>query len=140
MSIGSSTINLTLEDYNVLQDAKRQAENEAAGLRKELAEARLDVGNDGSTRALVASVRGALDIVRFAVANMPPETVHGWPIAKLIEVSHSIEKLPDASSDDVSFAIELRKFATECELIERQRQAMKRAQVITVVDMKAGLQ
>ena len=140
MSLSNSTVNLTLEDYTGLQEAKRQAENEAADLRKQLTEARLDIGNDGSTRALVAGTRKALDIVRFAVANLPPETVHNWPVATLVEVSHHIEKLPDATSDDVSFAIELRKFATECDLIARQRQAMRATQKVEIVDMKAGLQ
>lgn len=119
----SSNVNLTLDDYNSLLEARRNAENEAADLRKQLREAKLATGGDDRVRVLTQSVRNALEVVRFAVANMPPETVRGWPWTKLVAVSHDIEVLPDADSDDVSFAIELRKFAVECEKIERQRKA-----------------
>lgn len=134
----NSTVNLTLDDYNALQLAKVTAENEAASLRKQLADAKLDVDSSGIVRKLTTAARDMLHVVRFAVANCPPETVHGWPFDKLVEISRHIEALPDATSDDVSFAIELQKFAFECKKIELQRQIMKQKQVIETVDMTKG--
>ena len=118
-----ASITLTLEEYEGLKEKYRTAENEAAWLTNELARARTEDGS-GQVAPLVVLVRNALDVVSFAVANLPPETTKNWPVEAIRMVSVLTAKLPDHTERDASFALELSGFADECDRIDRMRRGL----------------
>jgi len=137
MGIGS-TVTLTLEDYNSLQVAKAAAENDRADLHKQLIELRLAKGTEQDITALNTAVRRCAEIARFAVANLPPESIKGWPWQQLMVLATQIEGLPDAGPDDKACAIDLRAFARDCEKHERRRAAMPKI-AVEEIDMRNGV-
>lgn len=134
----NSTVNLTLEDYTALQQAKVNAENERAELQKKYDALRLANGTKQDITALNTAVRRCADVARFAVANLPPESTKGWPFAELRVLADSVDALPDAGPNDKTLAIELRAFAAECEKHEHRRAAMPKKPVEDV-DMRNGV-
>ncbi len=119
-----ATVEMPLEEYEQLKHARRDAEEETARMQKQLVEWKL---TDEHLRELVEFGRAALTVARFAVENLPPETIKGWPHAALLRVSELLTKMPDASLDDRTLAIELRNFAGECARFERGRKNLQSA-------------
>jgi hypothetical protein len=138
MSITGGSITLTIDDYNGLQNAKSTAENEAASLKRQLIETRLNADPAGTIRALTASQRRMLHIIRFAVGNLPPESVRGWPTDVLTQVSADILQLADATTDDAAFAAELLVFVEDCKKVDRFRAARDATKQVEIVDMRAA--
>jgi len=110
-----------MEEYQALQKARAEAETESAKLRSDLVQAKL--GDPSSlVRAVNIVARDAIAIVRFAMANCPPETIRNWPFESLRSIANRIATLPDYTSDDAELAREMRTMAKEAE-----RYAQKRA-------------
>jgi hypothetical protein len=118
------TITLTGDEYQELLNNTKTANNDAAALRAELVKVRTEALEQGvvSGKLLCELVRHSLTVTRFAVANLPPETIRGWPTEALRKVVMGIPALPDYSIDDRDLAGELRAFADECD-----RWALERA-------------
>jgi hypothetical protein len=118
----SATLSMTLADYEALKSARTKAEQELAAALKQIADARL-VDPDGTITALTAFARDCLTIARFAVANLPPETIRGWPYAELLRISETLHVLPDFSTNDRDMALDLAAFARDCEQLELHRKS-----------------
>jgi len=118
----SATLTIPMKDYNAMQSDIATARQEASALREELIAAKL-VDPSDRVKSLTAFARDCLTITRFAVGNLPPEMIRGWPYAALKRVADDIAQLPDCSFDDHDLANELRAFAKECEA-----HAIRRAQ------------
>jgi len=110
-------VTLTGEEYAELLNNTKVAHDEAATLRAELAAVKANALEQGqvSGKLLCELVRHSLTITRFAVANLPPETIRSWPTEALRKVVMGIPALPDYSIDDRDLAGELRAFADECD-------------------------
>jgi hypothetical protein len=118
-------IEMSLDEYKAVENERDTALKEVARLRAELIDAKLNVvveGSDTNVRKLVTLTRALLDVTRFAVGQLPPETHKGWPFAALKTASDLLPVLPDHTVDDISIANEFRSFVKEGERVERVRE------------------
>lgn len=114
------TLSISLEEWNAALAAKQQAFEETVAVRKELEIAK-GVNGDERVAKVTTFARHCLTIARFAVANLPPETIKRWPYDSLRGLANTIECLPDFSTDDRDMAIDLLDFARHCEELELRR-------------------
>jgi hypothetical protein len=129
MSLNNAKIEMTLGELQELQGAKTRAEQETADVRKLLEIAK---GIDGDERVakVTAFARHCLTIARFAIANLPPETIKRWPYEALRSLCNTIDVLPDFSTQDRDMAIDLLGFASECEKLELFRLGRDRQPIV----------
>ncbi|MGH7178286.1 MAG: hypothetical protein ACREJC_12975 [Tepidisphaeraceae bacterium] len=118
----SATLTLTLADYESLKAQRTKAEDDLAVVTKQLAEARLE-DPSGKLAPLNQFARDCLTIVRFAVANLPPETIRGWPYEELKRICQTLHVLPDFSTNDRDMALDVLGFAREAEDLELRRKS-----------------
>jgi hypothetical protein len=114
-------IEMPFEEFEAVNNARKEAEQKVVELERQLLDGVLTADPTQSLKATTELARAALDIVRFAVANNPPEMIKGWPHAKLVKCSQLIPMLNDRNPDDVDLARELGRFAAECERHELRR-------------------
>lgn len=111
----NATVTVALASYQALMD-------ELDRLRAEL-QYRMPAAapTDDATGRAREALEHALGIVQFAVGNLDPRTVRGWPIADVTALSNHIEAaLPNYPHADV-LAITLREFAKEAAEVDRFR-------------------
>lgn len=113
-------IELSMEEFKQLENERDEARRENVELIRRLTEAKLDSG-EGAVRSLTELGRALLTVVRFAVGQIPPESVKHVPTKELHKASELLAVLADHSVDDVSIASELKVYAMECERLERFR-------------------
>lgn len=102
-------VHLSLPEFAAINQAKVDAENEAARLRDELAKAQLADPND-VVPVLVDCIRAAREILPFAMMYIPMEK---WPLGALQTFADIFEHIPGATPDDQVVAIDLRDFVKE---------------------------
>ena len=119
-------ITMTLDEYEELKRARVRAENETAQLQNELIKAKRGGGDAERFAALEQLTVAALAVVRFGVANLPPETTRRWPTRALRAVADQIHMLPDFGPDERDLQAELRSFADECDTLEAKRVVVSR--------------
>lgn len=112
----TATVTVPYNEYQAIQEAKLQAELETAKLRQQLTSSKIEA----SDAALFEIARAAIEIVRFAVGNLPPESTKHWPIAALRVVASRLPLMPDAGVDDQELALTLVNFAHECDVYEKR--------------------
>lgn len=112
-----ATVSISLEDLQHLQKARETAEQEVSRLQAQITQAKIEA----SDQTLLATVRAAIEVVRFAVSQLPPESTKGWPTDALKRVAAHVPQLPDASIDDGELSVTLVSFAHECETYEQRR-------------------
>lgn len=76
---------------------------------------------DETTADLIAALDAALPIVQFAVGNLNPESVRGWPYDAVQQLSALIAHLFPENSDRQSLAVTLQQFAKEAVEVEALR-------------------
>lgn len=116
-------VSMTIEEYEDMKLQRYTAENEAARLQKELVAARMLSSSGESLEALTKLTRDSLAITRFAIANLPPETIRGWPYETLREIASKLPLLPDYTVDDRDLSGEMIAFAAECQRHEVRRKS-----------------
>jgi hypothetical protein len=95
----NASITIGIDDYNVLKSRITALEGELGQAHTALEEARLG-SPDSDIRQLAAAFGYALEVVQFAVANLHPLTVRGWPYLAL----RALARLsPDLPGVDTSF-------------------------------------
>jgi len=129
---------MTLDDLKAIEARERSAYEELAKIRAELIEAKsIDPAN--TIKMLVPLCREMMTIIRFAVANLPPSEIRGWPFEAVHTVANRLGELPDKTSDDLTFAIELRAFANEvveagkqhaASRVDREALRLKKARIV----------
>lgn len=132
----SATVTMDLSEYQTLQKQKETTEIENSKLREQIIEAKIS----SSDPHLLAFSRAALDIVRYAVASLPPESNIGWPFESLRVVAEEILRMPDAGPTHEELAFTFRTFAQECEEHERRRKLareVKQAPLPSLADLTA---
>lgn len=103
------TVNVKYSDYSKLREELRTLQNKNYELEQKLAAAKL--GDDEVAKSLFDGFHSAIKVVQFAVGNLEPSTVVGWPHAALIEVADAIEKIPGIDQHIAEMPPELRHFA-----------------------------
>lgn len=116
--MSTATVTMEYAEFQELQNKRKEAEEEISVLKKQITEAKISA----SDPHLLALSRAAIDVVRFAVASLPPESHKGWPFESLARVAEQIPHMPDATVDHTELAMTLTTFAKECEDHERRRQ------------------
>lgn len=125
-------VTLELSEYDELRGRAERAEAQARDLERKLAAEPLRDA-PAAVQDAVATARAALPVVRFAIANLLPENVRGWPTAALRELAERLPKLADATQDDVEFAMDMRMRADEIDKFERDvREPMDKLRALGV--------
>ena len=110
MTDSEPTVTVKLSDFDRLRDELKQAQTRGYELEKQLTAARLADGS-GTTQLLHDAFHSAIKVVQFAVGNLDPQTVVGWPHKALAEVAAAIEKIPGVDIHVREMPDELRHFA-----------------------------
>lgn len=113
----SATVNIALSDLMQLQRAKEDAEAQIAKLQDQLREE----ATKASDPILLQAARAGIQVTRFAVSQLPPESTMGWPTNDLLKIAELLPQMPDATVDDGELGVTLASFARECEIFERRR-------------------
>ena len=122
MSDRTATVSLHIDEWDNMRNKTQQLQNEIAELCKQLAEAeRKDP--TGRLEPTLKTIEMALPIIQFAVSNLHPDTMLGWPYEALREFSERLKSLPGASQLYKELAIELKAFAAQAEMRARERAA-----------------
>lgn len=119
------SVTLSFEEYANIKLARETAEAEAAGLRADLVKAKNE-DPSGRINQLGELARELIQVLRFAVGNLPPETTRHWPFRSLEAAAKLLPWLPDFTPDDNTLAIELKAFANEVMKYEAQRSRRRR--------------
>jgi hypothetical protein len=119
----NSEVKLTMADYQMIIDGRAQAEKDAAALREELKAARMIDPTD-TIQKVTTFARDAMVVARFAVSNLPPETIKSWPYETLKRVAETMNVLPDFDTNDRDLTIDLLAFARDCEQYELRRKGL----------------
>jgi hypothetical protein len=115
-------LTLSLDEWNEQLRLRQEAEARATKLEAELVEAkRTDPA--GRVWDLEQLARNAMSVLAFAVANLPPESVRGWPWSDLYNFAQRMRWLPAFSTDDRDLANEWMAFAAEAEKLEATRRS-----------------
>lgn len=125
------TVSVKFSEYSKMRDELKTQQNRIYELERDLAAAQLaDV--TGTTKRLHETLHNALKIVQFAVGNLAPETVAGWPHEDLTVIANAIEKLPNMDIHIKEVPHVWREFAAIAAAFEEQRKERKRTQVVTM--------
>ncbi len=106
------------DEYNEIKNREKTALDRCAELERDLVAAKRA---DPRVRDLEALARDLITVMRFAVANLPPETTRNWPRTELTMIATHLQALPSYGSDDETLAIELRAFVDSCIDADRKR-------------------
>jgi hypothetical protein len=124
------TVNVKYSDYNKLREDLRSLQNVNYELEKKLAAAQL--GDDAIAKLLHDTFHSAIKVVQFAVGNLEPSTVAGWPHAALVEIADAIEKIPGVDQHVAEMPPELRHFAGLAASLEEMRKERDKNKVVTM--------
>jgi hypothetical protein len=133
--MSNATLQMSLDEYNAILGSRTQAEQERDQAFKELAAAKL-VDPSGYVPKISEFARDCLTIARFAIANLPPEMIRGWPYQTLRKICETINVLPDYTADDRDMALDLLDFAQDCEDHDIRRRAEPKATKMTPADVE----
>lgn len=122
----TASVTIPYHEFQELQEAKRKAELEAATLKQQITDQKIEA----SDPHLLALSRAAVEIVRYAVSSLPPESNKGWPFESLRTVAAELPSMPDATHDHGELAQTLVIFSKECEDHERRRQLRDRVKQV----------
>jgi hypothetical protein len=123
------TISLKLSDYDKLRRGQRDLETRVAELERELTAAQLADPTQTLERVHTAFL-AAMQVVQFGVANLPPESIVGWPHAALATLADAIDTLPGISRHLQEIAPELREFARGAAGLEAWRKERDKHRVV----------
>lgn len=98
----NAKVEISLTDLDTLRKDRERWEAEYLALRKQFDELRTAVAlaKPGDLPSLVdgpnmaAALNHALTVITFAIGNLDPLTVRGWPAADLLALAELLPKLP----------------------------------------------
>jgi hypothetical protein len=108
----TTNVSMSLEDFKAMEAREQGAYAELDKVRAELLAAKLSDPSN-TIKSLVPLCREMLIIVRFAMANLPPMEIRGWPFEAVQSVANRLACMPDNIPDDVTIARELTLFAAD---------------------------
>lgn len=118
--LSKAKIEMSLADWQELQQAKEALERRVTELKKTIDDVRL--GEAGSeAHAFRDAFSQAMEIVRFAIANLDPLSTRGWPVESLRAVCDHIEARPGVDESAREAVGDLRLFCLEIEKFETAR-------------------
>lgn len=127
-TIGDAPVTISLSQLNDLQSQLRQAQTRSHTLEQDLAAAKA-LDPTGRVGKLQELARAALEVVRFAIANLPPSEIPKWPYGEVQQIADLLPDLPSFGQDDEILVTELQAFVEEITTQELLR-ARKRDELI----------
>jgi len=125
------TVTVPLSTYDKLRDDLRTTQAKNYELEKKLAAAQLSGGDSSDVPQLLhEAFHDAIKIVQFAVGNLDPQTVAGWPHAAVMKIADAIEKIPGIDRHVSEMPIELREFAKLAAGFEMYRKERDKNKVV----------
>jgi len=111
-------VTMSLQEYNDLLAQRDQARREYAELQEQI---RTTASQDPATADLLKCVKAAIPVITFAVGNLDPATVRGWPYGALKTFAVGLDCLPGADTCMKEYALDLRNFIYEARGVESER-------------------
>jgi hypothetical protein len=124
------TVSVKYSDYNKLREDLRATQTENYELKTKLAAAQL--GDATVAKSLFDAFHSAIKVVQFAVGNLEPSTVAGWPHSALVAIADAIEKIPGIDPHVAEMPSELRYFAGLAASLEEMRKERDKHKVVTM--------
>lgn len=134
--MNTATVNIPLSELDQLRDSLRVLQNRVVELEKQVVEAKMS-DPAGTIRLLQEIVDHALPVVQFAIANLEPSTVRGWPHESLREFAKKLVEMPNATTHTQELSREFEHFAKLAagyEEFRRERDAKRVVLPATVED------
>lgn len=122
-------ISIKLSDFDRQRQNTRDLEARLYQLEADLAAAKL-ADSAGTLRAFHAAFHDAMQVVQFAVGNLAPETVAGWPYEALGRLAEALDKLPSIDRHLSEAAGELREFSRQASGLEAWRKERDKHRVV----------
>lgn len=122
------TVNVPLSTYDKLRDERKELQAKVYELEKQLVTVQL--GDGEVARQLHGAFHEAIKVVQFAVGNLDPSTVVGWPHQALIAIADAIEKIPGIDRHVSELPPELRHFAGIAAGLEALRKERDKNKVV----------
>lgn len=113
-------LTISMADFTKMQADIAEARQEAATAREEILKLRFS-DPSGTVAKVTEFARECLTVVRFGVANLPPEMIRSWPYEALRRICETISVLPDYSVNDRDMALDMLGFVRDCEYHEIRR-------------------
>jgi hypothetical protein len=123
------TVSIPISQYDNLRDRIRDLNRELTETQKAVAAAKLS-DPAGTIAAYQAAFAEAVAIVQYAVANLDPSTVAGWPYAALYKIANAIETLPGVNMHTKEVAPDMRLFADSARSYEEWRKERDAKKVV----------
>lgn len=120
MTDRGETVTVKLSDYDRLRDELREAQNKVYMLQTEVNAAKLG-DPTGPTKLLFDAFHETIKVVQFAVGNLDPQTIAGWPHKALVAIADAIETIPGVDQHVAEMPGELRSFARSAAGHEERR-------------------
>ena len=112
-----ATVNIPLSEFQEIQKARTDAENEVIRLKAQIQSSEIK----SSDQTLLSVAKAGIEITRFAVANLPAESTKAWPTKELQTIAELLPSMPGSTTDDQELAVTLNSFSRECEFFESRR-------------------
>ncbi len=121
----SATVTMPLASYNRIDEQISKLQAQVAEFETEKRAAQEGaplISNDNPDAG--NALRAAVEVVKYAVGNMPPEAHKGWPSQDLHELGELLRKNHDnfIEPEQATLGTTFIEFAKECEEIEVFRQ------------------
>ena len=126
MTDRGETVTVKLVDYDRLREELREAQNDVHKLRVEVNAAKLG-DLSGTTKMLHDAFHETIKVVQFAVGNLDPQTIAGWPHKALVAIAAAIETIPGIDQHVAEMPGELRSFARSAAGHEERRRRHREA-------------
>ena len=118
--MSNAVINLPLGEWQEAQNKLQKAEQDAEELRRNIRTLEREDPSGRVTR-LFQTLDDALTVARYAVGNLDPSTVRGWPFEALRALGERLQSLPGATAEHTHLGLEFVNFAREAEAVEKGR-------------------
>jgi hypothetical protein len=92
-TMAEPTVSISISEYDLLRRAHQNAEERANDLANQLDAQKL-IDPSGTINQFRTAFLAAVKVMQFAVGNLDPATVSGWPYEALSQVTDGIETLP----------------------------------------------
>jgi hypothetical protein len=113
-------INMPLSEWQEMQSKLARAQKENGELERKARDLERS-DPTGRIDRLVEALDDALEIARYAVANLDPATVRGWPFKTLRALGERLRDIPGATADHTQIGAEFVSFSHEAETLENER-------------------
>jgi hypothetical protein len=130
-SMPDPVVSVPLSQYDKLRTAVRDTQARVYELEEQLTAAQL-ADNSGTTKLLLDTFHATMRVVQFAVGNLEPTTIAGWPHQALVEIADALEKIPGVDRHIGEMVLPLREFAKRAAGYEAFRKERDANRVVTM--------